>query len=187
MLENLNKKNNKRKNLQNLILQSVALTGLITASVLAPNVIGAMGKLGLIPNKRQSEFIKESTGRLIKRGYLTYKNGYFTITKEGERYLNTWKLKSNQQLKNRKWDGKWRVLIFDIPEYRRSVRRKVRITLLDIGFLRLQDSVWIYPYGCEEYVRLMKADFKIGKDLLYMIVDHLEFDIQIRKHFNLLS
>ena len=77
------------------------------------------------------------------------------------------------------------MLIFDIPEKRKPLREKIRSTLLSIGFLRLQDSVWIYPYQCEDLVNLLKADFKVGKDLLYLIVDSIENDKFFRKSFGL--
>lgn len=50
---------------------------------------------------------------------------------------------------------------------------------------RLQDSVWIYPYDCEDLVALMKADLRIGADVLYMIVERLERDKYLRRHFGL--
>lgn len=56
---------------------------------------------------------------------------------------------------------------------------------MHIGFLKLQDSVWIYPYDCEELVALLKADFRIGKDILYVIADSLENDGWIKRHFGL--
>ena len=52
-------------------------------------------------------------------------------------------------------------------------------------FVRLQDSVWIYPYDCEDIITLLKADFQIGKDMLYMIVEMLEYDKRLRNHFDL--
>ena len=56
---------------------------------------------------------------------------------------------------------------------------------MHIGFVRLQDSVWVYPYDCEDLIVLLKADFKIGKDVLYMIVDEMEGDTHLRKEFGL--
>lgn len=55
----------------------------------------------------------------------------------------------------------------------------------DIGFVRLQDSVWVYPYDCEDFIALLKAELKVGKDVLYAIVDTIEFDKHIRRHFGL--
>ena len=54
-----------------------------------------------------------------------------------------------------------------------------------IGFVRLQDSVWVYPYDCEDLITLLKADFRVGKDVLYLIVDSIENDKYLRAEFNL--
>lgn len=77
------------------------------------------------------------------------------------------------------------MLIFDIPEQKKGLREKIRTTLQRVGFVRLQDSVWIYPYDCEDLITLLKADFKVGKDMLYMIVDTLEYDSPLRSQFGL--
>jgi DNA-binding transcriptional regulator PaaX len=76
-------------------------------------------------------------------------------------------------------------LIFDIPEYRKSTRDRIRETLRIIGFVRLQDSVWAYPYDCEDLITLLKADFKIGKDMLYLVVEAMENDASLRRHFGI--
>jgi phenylacetic acid degradation operon negative regulatory protein len=44
-----------------------------------------------------------------------------------------------------KWDGKWRLFLFDIPETQRSARRKLTRTLASSGCGCLQGSVWIAP------------------------------------------
>src|SRR3989344_5740250 len=68
---------------------------------------------------------------------------------------------------------------------RKGLRDKIRNTLLSMGFLKLQNSAWIYPYDCEDLINLLKADFKVGKDLLYLIVDSIENDKSFRKSFAL--
>lgn len=162
------------------------MTGFIGIALLAPNMIWAMKKLDIMPRVRERELILRSRDRLIKKGFLKYEKGMLKITKDGKRFLIREtlfeKLKDN---KNKKWDGKWRVLIFDIPEKRKTDREHIRHILYSIGFMCLQKSVWIYPYDCEDLITLLKADLKIGKDVLYMIVDALEYDKPVKKHFNL--
>jgi len=85
--------------------------------------------------------------------------------------------------KKRKWDKRWRIVIFDIPERRKSVRTRLRRFMNEYGFVRLQDSVWIYPYDCEDLIALAKANFRIGADVLYIIVEKLERDKYLREHF----
>ena len=85
--------------------------------------------------------------------------------------------------KRKRWDKHWRVIIFDIPERRRGTRDRLRIVMREAGFYRLQDSVWLYPHDCEDFVTLLKADLKIGAAVLYMVVEKIENDSKLKEHF----
>ena len=177
----------RKSNLKKIILQTVFTSGLITLNLVAPGVIVAMKKLGILPKTRQKEFIDASRERLVENGYLKYQSGKLEITEKGQRYLLEENVYDKAKNKNKKWDGKWRVLIFDIPEKRKNIREQIRYTLVSVGFMRLQDSVWIYPYDCENLITLLKADLKIGKDVLYMIVEALEYDKPVKSYFGLIK
>ena len=112
----------RRRNLQGIILRVIATAGVIGVALIAPGVLGAMNKFGLIPYKRQKESILTSRSRLIKKGLIEFYNGKLRITEKGKIYLIKEGMYVEMNNKNRKWDGKWRVLAFDIPEKRRSVR-----------------------------------------------------------------
>ena len=184
-LERKSGRRKKNADVRRIILQTVAVAGVLSIAVVAPNVIAAMGRMGLIPGKRQGESIHRARKRLVEQGLLKYHNNHVQLTEKGVRALRLFKIKDYQIKKPRRWDGRWRMLIFDIPEKKKSLRERIRLTLIRIGFIRLQDSVWLYPYDCEELITLLKADFKIGKDVLYMIVDTLEYDNAYRKYFDL--
>jgi hypothetical protein len=184
-LEEGSRKRTRRANIKKLVLASAAVAGGISVSLVAPGVLGAMGKLGLIPSARQLEIIKRSRSRLVVRGLLTYQDNLLHLTPRGEKVLRRLELCDFRLQRPKRWDYKWRVLIFDIPERRKSLRPKIRYTLKAIGFVRLQDSVWVYPYDCEDLITLLKADFKIGKDLLYLIVDSIENDASLKNHFGI--
>lgn len=175
----------KRADLHKILLGTIAAAGVLSVALVAPNVLGTLGKLGMIPTKRQTDSIRSARNRLVQRGFLQYEGRMLRLTAEGEKKLLSLELHNYQIPRPKRWDKKWRVLIFDIPEKRKTLREKVRRTLFTIGFVRLQDSVWIYPYPCEDLIILLKADFKIGKDVLYMIVDTLEYDAPIRQQFGL--
>lgn len=46
---------------------------------------------------------------------------------------------------NRLWDGKWRMILFDVPQKQASARVRLRRSLAERGFGYLQNSVWITP------------------------------------------
>ena len=174
--------------MQRAVLMTVAAAGFLSMALLAPNALQALAKLGIldIRGKRRKELINRSRDRLLDAGLLMRdERGYLRLLPKGEAKLRQLELHDYRLKKPKRWDEKWRLLIFDIPERRRYTREKVRNTLQMIGFERLQDSAWVYPYDCEDLVTLLKVDFKIGKDLLYIITDGIENDLMLRKRFGL--
>lgn len=77
------------------------------------------------------------------------------------------------------------MVVFDVPERQSRVRARLRAVMREIGFVRLQDSVWVYPYDCEDFITLLKAELKMGKNVLYAIVDTIEQDKNLRQQFDL--
>ncbi len=157
----------------------------MSVALVAPNAIQCLKSFGFIPGKRERQIMERARDRLIVEKSLKYEAGRIVLTEQGQRKLELLDLQDWKLEKPKKWDGRWRMLIFDIPETKRGIRQKLRTTLLYIGFIRLQDSVWIYPYDCEDLISLLKVDFQVGKDLLYVIADSVENDRSFRKSFGL--
>lgn len=175
----------RRTRINSAIITALAVGGALTIAVLAPNVLGVLGQIHRSKSYQRKQNIKKSISRLIDRGYVANEKGVLCLTSKGERFATLMGEGNLVPKKPRRWDGKWRVLIFDIPERRKRIRDQVRHTLGAIGFYRLQDSVWVYPYDCEDFVTLLKVDFRIGKDLLYIVADKIENDLQLRRKFSL--
>ena len=68
-------------------------------------------------------------------------------------------------LANRKWDKKWRVIIFDFEELNRKKRDRFRSKLKELGFGMLQESVWITPHDVAqdmyEFLEASKMDSQV--------------------------
>ena len=76
--------------------------------------------------------------------------------------------------------------MFDIREKRRKIRSRLRLLLSSAGFLRLQDSVWVYPHPCDEFIGLVRAHLKSGTgEMLSFVAEALESDRHLREHFRL--
>ena len=190
-LEKEIKNKDKRKNIQKIILNMIFSVGIIGVAVVAPNVLSVIRQIeGDFKRKKNIKYsINDSFDRLVKKELIEIIeiNGkkVVRVTPKGEQSLSFLE-KHNYKIKiPKKWDGRWRVVIFDIKETRSKTRFKLRQTLSEVGFIKLQNSVWIYPYDCEDIVSLLKVDFKLGQDLLYMIVEKLENDWKLKKLFNL--
>lgn len=186
ILEETNAKRVRRHNIQKVILQTVTAAGVLSVAIVAPNALQALRQFGYKPHKRHKEVIARSRARLVEHGLLSYNpQGLLRVTPKGEAKLRQLEAHDYRLKKPRKWDGKWRILSFDIKEKRRGMRDKLRFTLRAIGFEKLHQSAWVYPYPCEDLINLLKADFKIGKDVLYIIADSIENDRALRAHFGL--
>jgi DNA-binding transcriptional regulator PaaX len=184
-LEQQSKKKRVRKDITSIVLKTIGVAGIVGVGLIAPNAIGAMAKLGIIPMRRQKEIINRARDRLVRQGLLKREGMFLELTSKGKKTLKMFEAREFHFNRPKKWDRRWRILIFDIPEYRRSLRDRIRETVRMIGFVHLQHSVWAYPYDCEDLVALLKADLKVGKDMLYMIVEELEGDYKLKKHFNI--
>lgn len=185
-LEERNKKSLRRTQVQELVLQTIYTTGVIGIGLLAPNVLKALHKVGALEYPRQDGVVRSAASRLVKKGLLEFKNGHYSITPAGENVLRYWQLTDYKIPQPKKWDRKWRMVIFDIPEKRKLARREVNRIFTHAGFYRLQDSVWVYPYDCEDVIGLLKSELGIGRDLLYVIVEQIENDKHIRQEFGLI-
>lgn len=60
------------------------------------------------------------------------------------------------------WDGKWRIVIFDIPESKSNVRRLLRYRLKEWGFVPWQKSVWATKQDVTEKLKGLIKELKIN-------------------------
>jgi DNA-binding transcriptional regulator PaaX len=177
--------------LETMVLATLSTIGILSVALIAPNALQMFGKAGWSKktgyNRRQG--IEKAVHRLHEKDLIRFekKNDrtFVRITEKGKRVLENINRRGRGPRVRPKWDKKWRVVIFDITEQKRSIRDKLRAMLATIGFAKLQDSVWVYPYDCEELITLLKADFRMGKDVLYIIADAIENDKSLRSHFGI--
>ncbi len=87
--------------------------------------------------------------------------------------------------KKKKWDGRWFVVFFDVPEDQRNKRDYLRKFLKRLGFFPYQKSVYIFPYECEKEVALIKKITESGKYLKYIIAEKIEEEENIKTFFKI--
>lgn len=69
---------------------------------------------------------------------------------------------------SREWDGRWRIVLFDVPMAQNTHRERLRRYLRDKGYGCLQNSVWITP-DSNEAERHVLAGGKINVESLIML------------------
>ncbi|MFA6278500.1 MAG: CRISPR-associated endonuclease Cas2 [Candidatus Paceibacterota bacterium] len=179
--------------MRNLILRTLAVSGALGVALVAPRVLTILKKLdrGVANRKDLYRRITQAITRLEYAGLVKTSGKYghrnASLTEKGRAVIGTVYANEYRIPAPVFWDGKWRVVMFDIREKRRRARSQLRTLLMGAGFLRLQDSVWIYPYPCDEFIGLVRAHLKSGTgEMLSFVAEALESDRRLREHFRLL-
>ena len=69
---------------------------------------------------------------------------------------------------SRKWDGRWRLILFDIPREQSGLRQKLRRYLKARGYGYLQFSFWVSPDKMDPEIKLLAGETVDVQSLLMM-------------------
>jgi DNA-binding transcriptional regulator PaaX len=86
--------------------------------------------------------------------------------------------------RSKKWDKKWRIVLFDIPEPKKKIRDALRRKLKELGFLEFQKSVFVYPYSCGDEMNFVINFYGIPEEVYYLEAPIVSDD-KLRQHFKL--
>ena len=115
---------------------------------------------------------------LKRRGYVESfvegKEKYIEITPRGIEQVKKVQFKSMRIKRNDIWDGKWRLVIFDIADKHKNSRDSFRKKLIKMEFIPIQESVYAYPFECSKELKLIIEHYDIGNDALIMVADIIQ-------------
>ncbi|HPT40102.1 MAG TPA: hypothetical protein PLQ44_00645 [Candidatus Paceibacterota bacterium] len=142
-------------------------------------------------NKKHEKFryfLKQAKEKRLIRVVTKNGNDFLEITDLGRKELLRYDIDELQIRKSKLWDGKWRIVIFDIPERFRNGRIALSRKLKELGFYSLQKSVFVFPYECENEIDFIREFFDVKKFviLLYSLTLGDYHDLILKKHFDLL-
>ena len=172
----------KRKEISKLVLKISdgifsTLTDLVLWNIfyfIEVSLSGSPGKIGRAEisaredlQKFNSETIKEAIKRARKRGFI---KGDFVLTKEGKERLESF---LPRYLGERKWNGNWYLVIYDIPQSLNRYRDILRENLKRLGFGQLQASVWVSPFNFFGEVEEKVKDYNLSPYVIFAITDKL--------------
>lgn len=83
----------------------------------------------------------------------------------------------------KRWDKKWRLVIFDIPEKNRVFRNILRSHLKNLDFKKLQHSVFVSPHPFEKSVQEL-VDLYLAKKYVRIITAYkIDNNKELKKYF----
>ncbi len=99
---------------------------------------------------------------------------YARLTKEGKKKAHSLKLENDTAVLNPAWDGKWRIILLDLPETRKAERESLRYLLKKAGFVCLKNSAWISPYPFEHLFENIKKDLGLTSEMIIIVTDTID-------------
>jgi DNA-binding transcriptional regulator PaaX len=108
-----------------------------------------------------------------------------TLTDRGRQYLLKADLEQMSIQEPEKWDGKWRMVAFDIPEVKKHNRNSLKQKLNALGFVMVQKSLYLHPYDCLEEIEIISNLFEIRPFVKIFVIDSLEGEERLKTKFNL--
>ena len=85
----------------------------------------------------------------------------------------------------REWDGRWRIVAFDVPERAKFRREVLRRVLADLGFVRVQHSVWAHPADCRKTVADVVAKIGADREVAFVVADSIDGGPNLLRRFKL--
>lgn len=122
--------------------------------------------------------------------YREGKDKYIELTATGLEKLKHYQIDEIKIEIPKIWDQKWRMVIFDVPEDKKTARDILREKLRRLGFIQLQESVFIYPFECKREMDYISENYYIKPYVKYIVADFFEGDEEIIERFldeNILS
>lgn len=180
------------------VREVLALLGrgaVLTAAILAPKTAPAL--LSLVKDSPDWDewkhynvsYLKRTLSRLekakqVERGY---ENGQemIKLSQNGKRKILRYTIDSLSIEKSKQWDGKWRLVLYDIPKDHNHTRDLIREILHSMGFYAIQESVYVLPYPCFEQIEFLREYYFLGVKIQYVLADRIENDSAYKTYFGL--
>ncbi|MEK7163689.1 MAG: hypothetical protein AAB768_00930 [Patescibacteria group bacterium] len=133
--------------------------------------------------------VKDGVDKLLRKGKVeireTNSGIEVKITNRGKLEVLKYRLSELVLQKPAQWDGKWRLVIFDVDETARNKRDELRRWLVRLGLKLMQKSVWIYPYPLEEQIKFLREILETPHAVKLVLAEKIDNDHDLREWFDL--
>lgn len=127
-----------------------------------------------IDRQKFSQLLYQLKKQKLIEIYEGQKGKFMQLTNKGRKKLKPYVLEKLKIKSPSHWDGKWHLVIFDIPIDKNQARDVLRQTLERLGFLNLQKSVYVYPFNCFSEINFLRSLYEVESYVNYIIADHIE-------------
>ena len=110
-----------------------------------------------------------------------------TLAEKGKRRVLRYNLDKMKIKKPARWDGLWRIVMFDIPEHKKQARDALSFKMKTLGLIPLQKSVFVYPYDCKNEINFIVEVFEVKPYVRFALVKEIDTALDLKYKFHLIS
>jgi phenylacetic acid degradation operon negative regulatory protein len=103
----------------------------------------------VIPLGFSANAIRLGLSRMSKQGVFSIRRAgrcsYYSLSEKGMKWMEQGRVRAFE-VEHKQWNGKWRLVVYNIPERLRVLRDKLRGKLHSLGFAKLSTSLWVAPH-----------------------------------------
>ncbi len=125
------------------------------------------------------------SSRLVEEKHNRDGTTTLVLNENGKKKILQFDIEKLEIKKPVKWDGKWWVVMFDVPEKFRKLRDSLRLHFRKIGLIELQKSVFVYPYPCYKEIEFILEFYNAKKYVRFVLAEKIDNELHLRKKFNL--
>lgn len=182
-------------NTTKFLLMFMALGTVACGGAVVPGVVKALGDFNLGENTTgyNKKRISDAVGNLKRQKLIEIikdDDGKVSVqlSNKGKKRIREFSIDTVFIKKPKKWDGKWRILMFDIPtepKIYNQAREALRNKIKELGFYQMQKSAWVYPYECEDEILFIAEAFDVTKFIEIITSEKMLHEDVLRRKFRI--
>jgi len=186
MKRKLNPHKKKRKIIigenEKLILLAIGAGLLLVGTFVFPSL--PMALQPIFKMRGQKGFMK-LLKKLQNKGIIYLGGERVKLTPRGLKLQKELKLEQIILERPKEWDGLWRLVSYDIPDALKEKRDWFRQTLIRLGFRKVQESLWVFPFECKEEIAVIAKDCGVASYVIVMMTDNVPNEEEWESDFDL--
>ncbi|MBI4133498.1 hypothetical protein HY478_02695 [Candidatus Uhrbacteria bacterium] len=174
------------------ILGVLGVGALVVTAAVVPNAVHILGLLlserAKTPKRNRS--LEQAIRRLRERRLVEFvsKDGtmQLQITEAGRKRLRQFEFENMRLVLPARWDKQWMIVLFDIPEDKKSARDALQRKLREIGCFQFHKSVFVHPADCADEIDFVVETFLVSRYVTHFRTPSLgSQEYRVRRHFSL--
>ncbi len=173
------------------ILIGLAVVGaIIIVGAIAPNIFQILNKRKIFKKEYKKNRFSNAVYYLKSQKLIQVKDNRdntctVELTEKGRKKVLKYDIDNIKIKPMKKWDKKWRFVMFDIPDKQRKASNALREKLKELGFSQFQKSIWVHPYIVEDEIEFITNLFNIRKFVKMGEMVNLDDDSELKSEFKL--